>query len=347
MRTRLSRALVAVLALAAASNGASGPLDPPASPGGRPGPEARTAINSVNTPGDDEAFFVITQPGSYYLTRNITNGVLNSTWNGIVVEASNVTIDLNGFAVDGFTGLVIPAGAQQTQGLAPPPPTTGVLASGPFRTGISVVNGVVRDWTNGGVNLTSVDGCVLERIRAEDNGGRVICVGDSSVVTRCTAMENGGDGIAVGNDSVIEKCVSSANEGSGFSVAGDSVITHCTANANAFTGILTTGGCVITECAASENGFQGINAQSGSTVIRNTCNDNATGIRVTVNCRVDSNLVHNNGAGFATASGGSLIVRNRATGNTQDHYGQVAVGNDLGTIMTTPVGAGPWDNFEP
>src|SRR5438105_3055049 len=56
--------------------------------------EPRIAINATNTPGDANSLFKITQPGSYYLTGNIT-GV--AAKNGIAIAASGVTLDLNGF----------------------------------------------------------------------------------------------------------------------------------------------------------------------------------------------------------------------------------------------------------
>src|SRR5687767_7622300 len=81
----------------------AGPLDPP------DGPitstyktltevEPRIAVNAQNTPGDANSLFRITQPGSYYLTGNIT-GVPNK--NGVYIFGHRVTLDLNGFTVDG------------------------------------------------------------------------------------------------------------------------------------------------------------------------------------------------------------------------------------------------------
>ena len=70
---------------------AQGALTPP----GAPGPtmksldqiEARTPISS--------APFTITQPGSYYLTTNVTV----SSGNAISINVNNVTLDLNGFTI--------------------------------------------------------------------------------------------------------------------------------------------------------------------------------------------------------------------------------------------------------
>ena len=72
----------------------AGDLNPPGAPSPTPGPEPRIAINSANTPGDDVAFFRITQRGSYYLERDLTNHFPTSVKNGIVIEADDVTIDL-------------------------------------------------------------------------------------------------------------------------------------------------------------------------------------------------------------------------------------------------------------
>src|SRR5688500_15425661 len=52
--------------------------------------EPRTAISTLPT--------TITQSGSYYLTKNLT-GV--SGQNGIVINADKVSLDLNGYSVDG------------------------------------------------------------------------------------------------------------------------------------------------------------------------------------------------------------------------------------------------------
>ena len=58
--------------------------------------EPRTPVQSL--PGSATALHVISEPGSYYLTGNIT-GV--SGKNGIEVASDNISIDLNGFALVG------------------------------------------------------------------------------------------------------------------------------------------------------------------------------------------------------------------------------------------------------
>ncbi|MBC7772077.1 MAG: hypothetical protein H7210_06265, partial [Pyrinomonadaceae bacterium] len=84
----------------------AGPLDPPAGPvtptfKTLSEVEPRTAINTANTPGDADSRFKITQPGSYYLTGNITGVAAKS---GIEIAASGVSLDLNGFDLVGVPG---------------------------------------------------------------------------------------------------------------------------------------------------------------------------------------------------------------------------------------------------
>src|SRR5437899_11927338 len=58
-------------------------------------------VNSVNTPGDATASFVISQPGSYCLANNIVG---ESGKSGIRIDSDSVTLDLGGFAMLGVGG---------------------------------------------------------------------------------------------------------------------------------------------------------------------------------------------------------------------------------------------------
>jgi hypothetical protein len=51
--------------------------------------EARTIVNTANTPGDVDNTFIISQPGSYYLSGNITG---EAGKNGISIQADDVTL---------------------------------------------------------------------------------------------------------------------------------------------------------------------------------------------------------------------------------------------------------------
>src|SRR5688572_9252641 len=87
---------VALALLLSATGLAQGALTPP----GAPAPtmktldqvEARTIVNATNTPGDGTSTYIISAPGSYYLSGNITGAPGK---HGISIVASNVTLDLN------------------------------------------------------------------------------------------------------------------------------------------------------------------------------------------------------------------------------------------------------------
>lgn len=101
----------------------AGPLNPAPGPiASTPGPEPRIPVNQENTPGNSANTFVISQPGSYYLTGNVLG---EAGKNGIRITSSNVTLDLMGFECRGVTGSL-----------------TGIYMA-VFRRGITIRNGTV------------------------------------------------------------------------------------------------------------------------------------------------------------------------------------------------------------
>jgi len=132
--TETAAALGALLAFSASTAFAQGSLTPP----GPPAPamkalsqvEPRTPVDNVNTPGDSVSEFNLSQTGSYYLTTNIV-GV--GAKYGIRISASNVTLDLNGFALLGATNSY-----------------SGIYIGSTSLTNIIVRNGAISAWNNGG-----------------------------------------------------------------------------------------------------------------------------------------------------------------------------------------------------
>jgi len=296
----------------------AGPITPPPGPvSSTPGPEPRIAINATNTPGAGNSLYRITQPGSYYLTGNVT-GVVGK--HGIEINASGVTLDLNGFDVVGVAAMGV---------------FDGVTTDGIVVNNVEVKNGSVRNWGDKGVDFSS-------------GTSRTI------TVTNVRAAGNAATGIAVGEASIVSGCTSSSNGGTGITASTGSVIVGCTSTANTAFGISASTGCKITACNAFDNGGTGIFASAGSSVINCVSHSNdGIGIEVGFGVTVaDCSAAYNGSHGFeasnastitdctAIASGGdgfflysSIIIRNCAavdnTGNGIDSQSSCVIENCL------------------
>lgn len=304
--------------------------------------DPRTPIATNTTPGDSGNSFIISQPGSYYLTTNLA-GV--SAKNGIEITANNVTLDLNGFALQGVSGGNV----------------VGIYI--PFaQTNITVRNGTISGLGSGsgvGSSSSSSFNLVFERLNISAfydgidlNGAGVVrdcnscqnyfmgieCIG--GVISGCTALNNGGNGIFI------------------YSQPG--IVSGCTANNNGGYGIEIFLGTV-SGCVVQNNVKSGIYVYaSGSTVIGNTCigNNTANGTSdagiflVSANNRVENNHVTGSGnAGIQiwNYSGytNNIIIKNSVSGNGANNYltpNAQIVGpliNTTGTISSS----NPWANF--
>ncbi|MGD9790052.1 MAG: right-handed parallel beta-helix repeat-containing protein [Phycisphaerales bacterium] len=359
----------------------AGPLNPPAGPITSTGKttqevfdkvaetEPRIAINTTNTPGDADSLFKITQPGSYYLTANIT-GVVGKY--GIEIAASGVTLDLNGFDLVGVPSM----GAFDGVGV-----TVNSLTS------IVVRNGSVRDWGDEGVDLGSFAALnsTVEDVRASGNTGNGISVGTASVVsgcsassngingidtafgcvvTECTTFSNGNDGIFAHSSSTVSQSVSYLNTGIGIATGASCTISGCSTTDNN-AGIQTSSGCVVSQSSAGYNATRGVTTGSGCHVVDCIVTNNILdGIQVLNDCTVRGNTCDSNGSGAGSGAGilvsggdnviegntctdadrgidvdagGNLIIKNRCSGNTTNW--DFVIGNAYGPIVATPSGA--------
>src|SRR5690606_14233038 len=134
--------------------------------------------------GDQFSTFKITQPGSYYLTGNITG---EADKHGIQIAVSNVTIDLNGFSMIGVDDS-----------------RSGIASNN--RSGISVRNGTVYAWDGWGIDLGACNDGTLEGVVAYGNAGGGARVGAHYAVTRCTFSSNQQYGLSAGSSCTISGC---------------------------------------------------------------------------------------------------------------------------------------------
>src|SRR5439155_11985384 len=182
-------------------------------------------------PGDSNSLFKITQPGSYYLTANIT-GVANK--HGIEIVASGVTLDLNGFDLLGAPGSL--------DGVSV---TTAIVQSN-----IAVVNGSVRAWGDEGIDLATFGAvnCRVERVLAAFNTGDGISTGIDSTITNCSAYQNTGRGINAGTGNTVSNCSAAFNGGDGIRTSSGCTVTNCLAYSNTQIGIDASTNCAVSNC---------------------------------------------------------------------------------------------------
>ena len=279
----------------------AGPLTPPPGPiQSTPGPEPRIPINAQNTPGNATALFRITQAGSYYLTENISvpSGLI-----GIEIAMSDVTIDLNGFRIEGFLGL-------SSHGIFVP--------SGIVRRNITIRNGSIVTCGGSGIDLTGSSHNAVESVNVRGNTGDGIRTGDSSRVADCSAESSGTNGILTGQNAIVQNCIAQASGGAGIDAGPSSSILNCTARDNSSHGIKTATGCTLSGCTAASNAGTGIVAGVGSSIANCTARTNsADGIATSANCVLsNSSASSNTGIGINTTGSGATLTNCSANGNT-------------------------------
>lgn len=341
------------LTLAAAWSAAAlaGPITPPPGPvSSTPGPEPRIAINATNTPGDADSIYKITAAGSYYLAGNVSGA---SGFHGIQITASNVTLDLNGFALIGTTGSLDGVNIATSRGV-----------------NIVVKNGAIRSWGDCGIEMEYNAGNPpqgrIERIQADNNGRSGIltefnceivdCVasenaaygfagGPSSIYKGSTARFNGSDGFYTQSAASVSNCIANSNTGRGFSLSLHSVAENCTAESNGigFTaqGSLIRGciasnsdddgfdlfeACTITDSNAYRNTGHGIDGSNATIVSRcNVTSNDGDGIQVNSGSTVSECVARSNGLSGIQATSATLIINNQCTANGQDAAGGAGI----------------------
>ncbi len=356
---------------------AQGPLTPP----GAPAPTMKTLeqieprIPITNLP------ITLSAPGSYYLTGNLT-GV---TTNGITIASDDVSIDLEGFAIEGVAGSA-----------------RGITDDLTIRRNIRVRNGTIRNWGDAGVNLNFSRNSFLEDLRSLSNGASGLVLGRSGVIRNCAAegnagtgiitpdhrcvilssaaTRNGGRGIHGGVATTIGDCTATENAGHGLYAGFGSVVRGCTAAYNGTNGIYADTGTTVTDCSATFNGQAGIYGWYKCAIERCTASQNTgDGIAVVGKCRVVGNTVGGYGAGSSPAGirvsnsanrvegnlvtdctlgiqvqgASNLIVRNSASLNTTNFdiapgnaYGPIVNVAGVGNITAVTNAVHPWANFE-
>lgn len=285
--------------------------------------------------------FMVTECGSYFLTACLT-GVAGQ--DGITITADNVTIDLNGFALEGTPGSL-----------------SGIVVPGP-NTNIAIKNGTVSSWGVHGISIENVPCAEIENVLCSENGDMGINASSGTVrVSACTIAGNLGTGIDAGSASLVTECIVKSNGGDGIVIAVGSTggtIVHCTISSHSADG--STGihaeQALIVECDLYEN-WRGIFGGFGSNIIDcNVSRAGSIGVELNDKCRVTGTnctglsegigfLVAGTGpdnlidgcrasffaTGYEIAGNRNMLVRNMSSRNTT-HY-SVSAGNAFGVVI--------------
>jgi hypothetical protein len=248
--------------------------------------QARALAGKV-TPTDDPGFPVtVDASGSYRLT-----GDLGVTGNGVhAIEvtsaAHDVTLDLNGFTIDG---------PPECNGVGVPP-ARGIFASeiGPT---VQIRNGSVRGFCNG---IYIAGRAAIASVHVSGALASGIIVGSYSLITDSFAEGNGSNGIEVGGASIVRGCDVNGNTGRGIYGAVSTLYSGNIVNGNHNFGIYATDGSTVTGNNVNDNQV-GIYAQNGTTVLDNTIRSNS------INGIVFSGTDNGYGRNVLTNNGGSQI----------------------------------------
>ncbi len=330
------RVVVLVVLVVAMGPAFAGDLEP----GAAPAPTMKTLVEieprvAVQTlPSSADALHVISEPGSYYLTGDITG---ESGKSGIYIATSHVTLDLRGYALVGVTGSE--HGVETALDLVD----------------IEVRNGIARDWGSHGFVVHARGGALLE-LRAFDNGVMGLNIWEG-LIDGCVARGNGGAGIRLDGNGVVRNCASSNNGESGFKIVGSGLLEASTAGSNSAYGVELVFDGHVRGCHIDGNGV-GVLAQMHARIVDNNLSENGVGIEIRATgeaCLVSGNSLLGGDVGVRVNDGasGNLIVRNSAGGTNVVAF-DIGPGNAFGPVIDV-AGAGdisvvsgsehPWANF--
>lgn len=284
--------------------------------------EKRTPISALP--------FTISASGSYYLTGNLSGAT------GIVIIASNVTLDLNGFSLIGASA------------------TASAITSASALTNVTVRDGGFAGWTgssvvnlgnvtqvrleklaiNGTIAGTSVGfltgaGAVVQEVRVTAQPGTGISVGTNSTVRDCvvTGGTGGGThGFIVGANGTLLNCVAAGNGADGFNLGASCVVLNCSANGNGANGFDATGnGISLDGCSATSNTKAGFSLGHASVLKRCIAVGNSgtgiasnagTGFNLGQNSSLSECAAYNNTGNGIESDSGSVVTRCTSRGNT-------------------------------
>jgi hypothetical protein len=235
--------------------------------------------------GDSAGFPVTLTAGSYRLTSDLSPSDQNS--DVILVNEPGVSIDLNGFAIQGNNTFAGPGSTCSAPGNG-----IGIRSAS---TNVSVSNGQVRGMGQHGIDIAT-SGARIERVIAEQNCGFGIRVVGIAIVADSIARRNGGIGFIALGGALVRNSVAEMNGSTGIST-GNGVISGCVASSNGGSGVIaSSAGSLVVDSTANANTTHGISLPDNSLVLRCSANGNTQrGISMTGNGGLGSTTANLNG----------------------------------------------------
>lgn len=206
--------------------------------------------------------YTISSSGFYFISKDLSCPAGN---HGITITASNVTLDLMGFALVGPD-----AGLDYQHG----------IHINSIYTNVEVRNGTIRDFGGRGImaRVAGSEGYRLISLRVINNAQHGIDVlgGTHHLIKDCICSRNGENGILSGNGSTITGNTCFRNGGDSINAGRGSTITGNTCYDNEDDGISAGLGSTVIGNTFRDNTDHGIYLYGDSYVGQNTCTDNGT-----------------------------------------------------------------------
>lgn len=327
----LRHSLLVLLAAAgplAGSLSAQGSLTPSGAPaaGMKRLDQVEPRIDLATLPSDASAQIVISAPGTYFLSGNLT-GVASK--HGIRVDTSDVTIDLRGHSLRGIS--------TSLDGINANAATRVTILNGNltgWRVGVQLVSHSVVDQVNassnrqqgfkGGAvntlrnctaagntshgfdfqNVTSLTDCV-----GDSNGGVAFGFGDTSIANRCLSRGNTAGGFYSIPGALTATQCSSSNDNYGFAVGDASILRDCSVRAPILYGYTGGSSCSFTNCSAIGivGSTFGVNAVDGCNLSNCSISNFTTGIQLGTTANLQNSNVRNcTNRGIFTGPGATI-----------------------------------------
>lgn len=314
--------IIGILLAFSTSVFAQGPLPPPVGP---PVASMKTLTQVEPRTPIETLPVTISTAGSYYFAKNLQFTETSGT--AIKIASSNVTLDLNGFALSSTAGVTSYAifvddnlnNIAIKNGSVSGNTTVAVSGTAPNQTwtqnAAGFSHGIYATATSGNRNLILtnlqvsgcryagiyVDYCNISNSSSSSNGGTGIAA-DHGCITHTNAFLNGGTGISAARSSVSGSGAAS-NKYTGIAASQGS-ITNSSASDNGGIGILASFGSV-TNSTANSNGLDGISASSGMITSSNASFNGQSGINA-YEANVTSSIALSNGRHGIDAVTGSV-----------------------------------------